>query len=234
MGHGETLREFGVDVTSAIMVERENWMTLSDRSLFPRLYAILDAQTAERRGLDLFDIAAIWRDAGIGIVQYRDKISSSLQVMSNAARLRQIFSGSDTLLVLNDSPTMARDTGVQGVHIGQTDGTLEAALKSVDFVGISTHSESEVRAAEQSNATYVAIGPVFATATKRNPEPVVGLHGVSAARALTSKPLVGIGGITLANAASVIEAGADSVAVISSLLDGNIAQRARDFLAALR
>lgn len=213
-----------------MLVERDNWLSLSQRASFPRLYAILDADTVERRGLDLFEVATIWRDAGVGIVQYRDKVSSSLQVMSNAVRLRQIFSGSSTVFVLNDTPALAHDAGVLATHIGQTDGTVDAALRSVDFVGISTHNEREVIAANETGATYIAIGPVFATATKRNAEPVVGLEGVRRARALTDKPLVGIGGITLFNAASVLQSGADSVAVISALLDGNIAQRTREFL----
>ncbi len=86
------------------------------------------------------------------------------------------------------------------------------------MVGVSTHTAAEVEAAEVSGADYVAVGPVFATGTKADAAAVVGLEGVRWARRLTTKPLVAIGGITLANALSVLEAGADSVAVISGLL----------------
>lgn len=215
------------------MAERTSWNNLAQEKVFPRLYAILDMNIIERRGLDLFETARIWRDAGIEIVQYRDKISSSLMVVSNAARLRHIFSGSDTLFVLNDSPAMAHDAGVQAVHVGQTDTSIEIARKSVDFVGISTHNEREVIAAEKSDALYVAIGPIFSTPTKRDTAPLVGLEGVARARQLTTKPLVAIGGITLANAPDVLAAGADSVAVISALLEGDLERRAKDFLQAV-
>ena len=104
------------------------------------------------------------------------------------------------------------------------------------WVGVSTHTDEQVRAAELSSADYVAIGPVFATGTKADAEQVVGLEGVRRARALTSKPLVAIGGITRANARSVIDAGADSVAVISGLFGKgeNVEKVARDFLELLR
>jgi len=104
------------------------------------------------------------------------------------------------------------------------------------WVGVSTHTEEQVRLAELSCADYVAVGPVFATGTKRDAEPVIGLAGVTLARALTTKPLVAIGGVTRANARSVIEAGADSVAVISALIDEleSVEKVARDFLDVLR
>lgn len=230
MGHSAIPLDLERTLTPAMLVERDIWTSLSQRAMFPRLYAILDAETLERRGLDMFEVATIWRDAGIGIVQYRDKVSSSLQVMSNAVRLRQIFSGSGTVFVLNDTPALAHDAGVLAAHIGQTDGPVDTALRSVNFVGVSTHNEREVAVADGTGATYIAIGPVFSTPTKRNAEPVVGLEGVRSARSLTRKPLVGIGGVTLLNAGSVLDAGADSVAVISALLDGDIARRAQEFL----
>jgi thiamine-phosphate pyrophosphorylase len=104
------------------------------------------------------------------------------------------------------------------------------------WVGVSTHTEEQVRVADASCADYVAVGPVFATGTKVDAEPVIGLEGVRRARALTRKPLVGIGGITRGNARSVIEAGADSVAVISAFfVEGEMVEKvARDFLENLR
>ena len=104
------------------------------------------------------------------------------------------------------------------------------------WVGVSTHTEEQVRVADGSCADYVAVGPVFATGTKLDAEPVIGLEGVRRARMLTKKPIVGIGGITRANARSVIDAGADSVAVISALfVEGETVEKvARDFLEILR
>jgi len=103
-------------------------------------------------------------------------------------------------------------------------------------VGVSTHDDAQVLAADAGCADYVAVGPVFATSTKADAEPVVGLAGVRRARALTGKPLVAIGGITLENARSVIEAGADSVAVIGGLFVKGVrpGKVAEDFLAVLR
>jgi len=110
-----------------------------------------------------------------------------------------------------------------GVHVGQEDLSPEGARAVLGdrlWVGVSTHSVEQVIEADQTSADYVAIGPVFATASKQNPDPVVGLEGVRAARVATRKPLVAIGGITRVNCASVIQAGADSVAVISDLVHG--------------
>ena len=100
------------------------------------------------------------------------------------------------------------------------------------WVGVSTHTDGQVRVAEESCADYIAVGPVFATGTKLDAEAVIGLDGVRRARALTAKPIVAIGGITRQNARSVIEAGADSVAVISALMvrGETVEKVARDFL----
>ena len=119
--------------------------------------------------------------------------------------------------------------------MGQGDLSVEDARKVVGtgrWIGVSTHSEAQFRSAELSCADYVAVGPVFATGTKQDAEPVIGLAGIAMARALTTKPLVAIGGVTRGNARSVIEAGADSVAVISSLFVAgeSVEKVARDFL----
>jgi thiamine-phosphate pyrophosphorylase len=127
------------------------------------------------------------------------------------------------------------------VHIGQDDMEPAAARRALGrgrLLGVSTHNVTQLRAALKTGAPdYVAIGPVFATASKENPDPVVGIDGVKAARVLTRLPLVAIGGITAENGREVIEAGADAVAVISGLLpqgDQGMEERVRDFLAFLR
>jgi thiamine-phosphate pyrophosphorylase len=107
------------------------------------------------------------------------------------------------------------------VHVGQDDPWPESVRRIIGaerWLGVSTHNPGQVAEADKTSADYLAIGPVFSTSSKERPDPVVSLEGVRLARQLTRKPLVAIGGITRANAASVIEAGADSVAVISDLI----------------
>lgn len=196
----------------------------------PRLYAILDAESCARRGLLLVDIAKAWRDAGIVLLQYRDKVASDDDVLRNAALLREVFADTDTTLILNDRVHLFAASGFDGVHVGQGDASV-ASVRAVigrdAVLGLSTHNPTQFADADALDVSYVAVGPVFATLTKLNAEPVVGLAGVALARSLTRKPLVAIGGITAANAVAVLEAGADSVALISGLLDGDVRSLAR-------
>ena len=207
--------------------------------ILPQLYAIVDAELLAAHGISLAAFARELRVADVALVQYRDKNGSPQDILRAAAILRDAFSGSGCKLILNNRADLAVLAKFDGVHVGQGDLSPEDARRVVGpnrIVGLSTHTPEQVRAAEQSCADYIAIGPVFATATKLNPDPVVGLEGVRRARALTAKPLVAIGGITRANARNVIESGADSIAVISALFAPNQspAQVARDFLARLR
>ena len=188
----------------------------------PRLYAILDAESCLRRGLDLVAVAQTWRDAGVQLVQYRDKVGPDSVVLNTAQALRRIF-GTSATLILNDRVHLFVDSGFDGVHVGQGDGSVmavRAVIGAGALLGISTHTPAEVSSADLLDVSYVAVGPVFATSTKLDAEPVVGLDGVCLARSFTTKPLVAIGGITADSAASVRRAGADSVAVISALLNG--------------
>ncbi|MEO6910902.1 MAG: thiamine phosphate synthase, partial [Edaphobacter sp.] len=151
------------------------------------------------------------------------------------AVIRDVFAGSDCRLILNDRADLAVLAEWGGVHVGQGDLLPEDARRVVGaerWVGVSTHTVEQVRLSELGCADYVAVGPVFATGTKLDAEPVIGLEGVRRARALTEKPVVAIGGITRGNARSVMEAGADSVAVISALfVEGESVEKvARDFL----
>ena len=201
----------------------------------PRLYAIVDAEVLAVRGIALAKFADELRAAGVGLVQYRDKRGSAQEVLRNAAVIREAFTGIDCKLILNDRADLAVLAGWDGAHVGQGDLSPEDARRVVGterWVGVSTHTEEQVRLADASCADYVAVGPVFATGTKLDAEPVIGLDGVRRPRALTTKPMVAIGGITRANARSVIEAGADSVAVISALfVEGEPVEKVvRDFL----
>jgi thiamine-phosphate pyrophosphorylase len=191
------------------------------RLALPRFYPILDAGLLLRAGLSIESFARQLREAGIRFLQYRDKEASDALLLQRAAILRRIFPSSDSCLILNDRVPLVLSAGYDGVHVGQDDlspAQARALLGPEVVVGISTHGESQLVNAVDSRVDYVAIGPVFATSSKQVPDPVVGLQGVRAARALTDKPLVAIGGITRANCDAVMEAGADSVAVISDLI----------------
>jgi thiamine-phosphate pyrophosphorylase len=207
--------------------------------MLPRLYAIVDAGVLAARRVRLEDFAQALRAAGVELVQYRDKVGSAQEVLRAAKVLRGVTAGGNCRLIMNDRADLATLAGFDGVHVGQGDLLPEDArrvLGTTGWVGLSTHTDEQIAAADLSCADYVAIGPAFATGTKADTERVVGLEGVRRARALTTKPLVAIGGITLANARSVIDTGADSVAVISGLFaEGQSAEKVtRDFLELLR
>ena len=207
----------------------------------PRLYPILDADALARAGIPLIAAGHALYDAGVRWVQYRDKQATDGEVLERMRLLRSIFPAGDAVLLLNDRVLLCAAAEADGVHIGQEDMDPTEARKALGrgwLLGVSMHNVAQLRAAVKTGAAdYLAIGPVFATASKENPDPVVGLEGVKAARALTRLPLVAIGGITAENGREVIEAGADAVAVISALLPQagqGMSQRIRDFLAFLR
>jgi len=184
-----------------------------------RIYAIIDASCFSSPQL-LFDAADELATAGIKIIQYRHKSTDARTMLSQARKLKGTI-GSRAQLIMNDRADLCLASEFDGVHVGQDDQLPDSARNIIGanrWLGVSTHNPEQVAEADQTSADYIAIGPVFATASKANPDPIVGLAGVNRARELTSKPLVAIGGITRQNCASVIEAGADSVAVISDLV----------------
>jgi len=193
------------------------------QSMLPHLYPIIDPALLPGPGDQAARVAAFARElvaGGATLIQYRNKTEGGRQMLSDARALRQALSA-DIRLIMNDRPDLCLAANFDGVHVGQDDISPESARLIVGdelWVGVSTHSFEQAAAADKTSADYIAVGPVFATASKQNPDPVVGLEGVRAARSATRKPLVAIGGITRSNAASVIEAGADSVAVISDLV----------------
>ena len=190
--------------------------------MFPRLYAILDADLLAARFLEIMSVATELRAAGATLIQYRNKQSSARGLLQDAARLREYFPANGGVrLLLNDRPDLALLSGFDGVHVGQDDIPAEDARSIVGidaWVGVSTHNLQQVIEANETSCDYIAYGPIFPTTTKINPDPTVGLTGMKEARAHTGKPLVAIGGITRQNCRSVLDAGADSVAVISDLL----------------
>jgi thiamine-phosphate pyrophosphorylase len=207
--------------------------------VLPRLYAIADVGTLARAGLSLRGFAEELRAAGVTLVQYRDKDADDEVALYRAEEIGEAFDGAGATLIVNDRLDTMLLAGWDGVHVGQEDmAAADARVVAGDgrVIGVSTHTMEQVWEAEQGVADYVAIGPVFATKTKLDASPVVGLDAVRRARELTTKPLVAIGGITRGNARAAIDAGADSVAVISGLIarGESVEKVARDFLAILR
>ena len=184
----------------------------------PRLYAILDASYFSDSQI-LFSTAEELLAGGVTLLQYRNKSDNAREMLEQARELKRRLDGAK--LIMNDRADLCLAAGLDGVHVGQEDLSPEGARKVVGtilWLGVSTHNPEQIEEADKTPADYIAIGPVFSTSSKANPDPVVGLEGVRKARALTLKPLVAIGGINRANCRSVIEAGADSVAVISDLI----------------
>ena len=199
--------------------------------LLPRLYVILDAALIPEPASQ---IATKLIDAGVRLLQYRAKSASARDTLETAKQLAQIARSANVTFFLNDRPDIAHLAQADGVHVGQEDLTVEQARSIVGpdrWVGVSTHNRQQFAQAAATSADYVAIGPIFATTSKANPDPVVGLDLLRELRPLTKKPIVAIGGIRLEHAAEVIEAGADSVAVISDILKApDPAQQARQFI----
>ena len=201
------------------------------RSDFPPLYAILSADLFPG---DRLDWARRLADAGVRLIQYRDKQSSSRELFRIAQALSGMAQAHKFRFVMNDRADIDLLSGAGGVNVGQDDLPVEAARRVCGpscWVGVSTHNLEQLRAAAASSADYIAVGPVYATGSKASPDPVVGIEFVRLARALTPKPLVAIGGITAQRAGEVYAAGADSVAVISDLAQApDLAARVRAYL----
>jgi len=187
----------------------------------PRLYPILvPSRIGSGTLAESCDFARELVAGGATLLQLREKDASAKEILRLTRELRRVLPNEITLIV-NDRADIAIAAKANGVHIGQDDIPPDAARRILGedrIVGVSTHNVEQLAAAHQTSADYLAIGPVFTTISKNRPDPVVGLEGVRQARVQSRKPLVAIGGITLQNCQSVIEAGADSVAVITELL----------------
>jgi len=199
--------------------------------VFPRLYAIIDPTLLTSSELDL---AAALAESGVELIQYRNKTASSRQFFEISQQLSNALAPRGVRFIVNDRADIALLSGAGGVHVGQEDLGVEdaRAICGPDrWVGVSTHTLEQVAEANLTSADYIAFGPIFPTATKKNPDPVVGTDLLRQVRRLTKKPIVAIGGITLERAAEVYRAGADSLAVIRDLISvPNPAVRAREYL----
>jgi thiamine-phosphate pyrophosphorylase len=210
----------------------------------PPLYAIIDFSFFAATPDPVSAVASFAQElmgAGATLIQFRDKPEPAmpLRFLSCARELRRITRDRATLIV-NDRVDLCLAADADGVHLGQDDLSSLAARKIFDqikdqkkrIIGFSTHNPDQLREADALPIDYIAIGPVFTTSSKANPDPVIGLEGVRAARGITTKPLVAIGGITRNNCRQVRDAGADSVAVISDLFESS-GKAVADFLRVL-
>lgn len=201
------------------------------RLVLPRLYVILDSALLKRPPTE---VASDLAEAGVRLMQYRDKARPAREQLGIAQEIAESMAACGVSLIVNDRPDVAVLAGARGVHVGQDDLEPEYARTIVGterLVGVSTHNMEQFRSAMATSADYIAVGPIFATKSKVNPDPVVGIEFVKQVRALTHKPIVAIGGITLDTARPVIEAGAESVAVISDILSAaSPSDRAKRYL----
>jgi len=206
--------------------------------MLPRFYPILDPEIAIRHGIDPIAAAEQILEGGATILQFRHKGFFSRTVFAQLERVAELCRDAGVLFVVNDRADLAALTNA-ALHLGQDDLTPTAARKVVGaktLIGYSTHTERQLRAAAAEPANYLALGPIFGTASKQNPAPIVGPDELRRLRPFTDRPLVAIGGITRTNAQSVLAAGADSVAIIGDLFaeNGNVRARTEEWLSLTR
>jgi len=206
--------------------------------MLPRFYPILDPEIAIRHAIDPIAAAEQILEGGATILQFRHKGFFSRTVFAQLERVAELCRDAGVLFVVNDRADLAALTNA-ALHLGQDDLTPTAARKVVGaktLIGYSTHNERQLRAAAAEPANYLALGPIFGTASKQNPDPIVGLDELRRLRPFTDRPLVAIGGITRTNAQSVLAAGADSVAIIGDLFaeNGNVRARTEEWLSLTR
>jgi thiamine-phosphate pyrophosphorylase len=203
----------------------------------PRFYPILDVATVTGRGWDVVEVADQILGAGAEILQFRHKGHFSRRVFEDLHRVAELCRAAKAVFVVNDRVDIARVVGAW-VHLGQEDllpSEARAIAGANAVIGYSTHNESQLRAAIGEPADYLALGPIFGTASKENPDPVVGVEELRRLRAISDRPVVAIGGITRSNARRAIEAGADSVAVIGDLYpeNGDVGERVGEWVRVL-
>lgn len=186
----------------------------------PLIYPI----TQPSPSLSVKDQVRSFAEAGAALIQIRDKNATSRELFEIVSDVLSAASENGTLIVVNDRVDIAMLTGAKAVHLGQTDIPPDAARRSLGddaIIGLSTHNLQQAKEASHQPVDHIAVGPIFRTTTKADPDPIVGIDGLKAIReALPDIPIVAIGGITRKNIGSVFEAGADSAAVIGGLHEG--------------
>jgi thiamine-phosphate pyrophosphorylase len=189
----------------------------------PRIYPILDTKSLRARACEPETAARAWLDGGARILQFRHKGAWTREVFEQAEKISELCRERAVVFVINDRADLAKLLDA-GLHVGQDDlAPAEARnlLGEEALIGYSTHNPRQLDSAAREPVNYVAVGPIFATGSKQNPDPVVGLEELPNCRARCGRPLVAIGGITRQTALAVLEAGAGTVAVIGDLLPEN-------------
>lgn len=184
-----------------------------------RVYPIADTDILARRGFEPAAFVMALLDGGARIVQYRHKSVYTRRSYDQLEEIASLCRAASAQLIVNDRADFAAICDA-GLHVGQDDLPPALARRVIGgrMLGLSTHNESQLRAAAEEPVDYVALGPIFHTGSKQNADPEVGLENLRAWRPLVAKPLVAIGGITLENVRTVLDAGADCVALIAGLL----------------
>ncbi|MCW5969480.1 MAG: thiamine phosphate synthase [Blastocatellales bacterium] len=186
-------------------------------AVLDRLYAVTDRQLAR---LENREIVARLLVGGARLIQLRDKQANARHLLDDARIALKLTRAAGARLIVNDRVDVALAADADGVHLGQDDLAVEEAraiLGPEKIIGLSTHTLEQFREGLLTSADYLAVGPVYTTKTKDDASPVVGLEMVRRAHELADRPLVAIGGITRQRAREVIDAGADTIAVISAL-----------------
>ena len=198
----------------------------------PFFYPIVDIETCESYGYDPLQVSLACLRAGAAWLQLRGKTISGSEWLTIADAVVSVARPLGARVIVNDRADIASMSGAAGVHVGQDDLAVDSIRELLGLgilVGLSTHDPSQVDAALESSADYVAVGPIFGTATKDTGYSARGLDLVRYA-AGRGKPVVAIGGITIERAPQVVAAGASGVAVISDVLRGDPEQRTRQFI----
>ncbi len=194
--------------------------------MLPPFYPIVDTGRLAKSGTAPLDFARVLARAGARIAQYRHKGEITRRRFEEAAAIAKLFRETGALFIVNDRADIALAVGADGVHVGRDDLPPAEARRIVGpdlLLGCSTHNAAQLAAADAQPVDYLAIGPMFGTRSKENPDPVVGIENLPALRKLTGKPLAAIGGVSLENAGKLLAAGADSLAVISAVSAENVA-----------
>ena len=201
--------------------------------MFRGLYPIIDTGACWRASIRPQALAEAIAAAGMPIAQFRHKGPCTREALEQAEEIGRILRRSGVRYVINDRADAALLVGADGVHLGQEDlppARVRHMVGSSVWIGYSTHNAAQLRLGDLEPVDYLAIGPVFPTGSKEKPDPVLGIEALPELRRLTRKPLVAIGGITRANAAGVLAAGVDAVAVISDLLADDLEGRLKEWL----
>ena len=203
----------------------------------PAFYPIIDTQVLAQAGLTPMAMARALARAQVRLVQFRHKGVYTRDILAQAEEVGDIVRQSGARYIINDRADIALVLGADGIHVGQDDlppAKIRQLIGKSMILGFSTHNEQQMRDGDREPVDYLALGPIFGTPSKQNPDPVVGTAELARLRALTIKPLVAIGGITRANAREVLAAGANSLAVISEAVGPDLDVRLAEWISLTR